>query len=69
MLRKFDFFFPHLDVYWGYSVRIANSIKDVLKSCSFGKKYDLTLYVGNDALEKRKVDFEGQELFGDNQLS
>lgn len=37
--------------------------------CPFGKKYDMMLYVGNDALEKKDVNFENNFLFENKQLN
>lgn len=52
-----------LNTHWGYSVRIANSIKDVFKYCPFGGNYDLKLYVGNDGINTKEIKFSDSQLF------
>lgn len=54
-----------IDTYWGYSVRIAKSIRDVFKKCPFEQGYDVRVYVGGEKMDcvmPPRFDFSTKDL-------
>ena len=51
---------PRLEnnIYWGYSVRIANNLNQVLSGCPFGDKYDLTIGTSEKGTNVEEVDLK-----------
>ena len=55
---------PRLEnnIYWGYSVRIANNLSQVLSVCPFGDKYDLTIGTSEKGTNVEEADLKSSSF-------
>ena len=49
-----------LGIYWGYFVRVAESIDDIFNNSTYNEKYDLIIGIGEKGKDYRNYNFESE---------